>query len=481
MIELSLAEVAAIVDGRLVAADPERTVSGKVEFDSRKVAAGDLFLAIAGNRVDGHDYAETAVRAGAVAVLATRAVAAPAIMVADPIEAITSLARAVAPRLGARVIGITGSSGKTSTKDLLAQVLAGAGATVATPASFNNELGYPYTVLLADERTRYLVLETSARGLGHIRHLTGIAAPRLAAVLNVGSAHLSEFGSVETIAQAKGELVEALPSAADGGVAVLNADDRLVAAMAARTSARVVTAGEHPDADVRAEGVVVDSSGRAGFDLVTAAGRTPVRLNVRGEHQMSNAVIAAALALACGLELPAVAQALSHASAQSRWRMEVTETAAGITVINDAYNANPESMRAALKALAAMSEGRRPVAVLGHMAELGPDATALHEALGRHAAGLGISTLMAVGEQARAIATGAAPEGSGGGESEWVPDAAAAVARLGEALRPGDVVLVKGSRSAAMEIVAQALIERFDGRTEAAEAAGAVSAEAGPA
>ncbi|MEO6502262.1 MAG: UDP-N-acetylmuramoyl-tripeptide--D-alanyl-D-alanine ligase [Jatrophihabitantaceae bacterium] len=479
MIGLSLAEIAAIVGGRLMGADPEQTVSGKVEFDSRKVVAGDLYLAIVGSRVDGHDYAEAAVRAGAVAVLASRPVAVPAIQVSDPIQAITALARAVAPRLNASVIGITGSSGKTSTKDLLAQVLAVAEATVATPASFNNELGYPYTVLLADEKTRYLVLEASARGLGHIRHLTGIAAPRLAAVLNVGSAHLAEFGSVQAIAQAKGELVEALPSAADGGVAVLNADDPRVAAMAARTSARIVTAGEHPDADVRAEGVEVDPSGRAAFELVTAAGRAAVRLQVRGEHQVSNAVIAAALALACGLELPAVAQALSQASALSAWRMQVSETAAGITVINDAYNANPESMRAALKALAIMSEGRRSVAVLGHMAELGPDAIAQHDALGRHVVRLDINALIAVGEQARAIATGAALEGSFDGESEWVPDATAAVARLGEELRPGDVVLVKGSRSAAMEVVAQALIQRL-GSVPETQSAAPDSVEADP-
>jgi UDP-N-acetylmuramoyl-tripeptide--D-alanyl-D-alanine ligase len=463
VIALSLAEIAAIVGGRLVDADPGRTVSGKVEFDSRKVVPGDLFLAIAGERVDGHDYAEAAVRAGAIAVLASRAVPVPAILVPDPIAAITELARAVSRRLNARIIGITGSSGKTSTKDLLAQVLAGAGTTVATPASFNNELGYPYTVLLADEKTEFLVLETSARGVGHIRHLTGIATPRLAAVLNVGSAHLSEFGSVETIALAKGELVEALPSAADGGIAVLNADDPRVAAMATRTRARVLTAGQHPDADVRVEQVSVDSSGRASFELVTATGRAEVRLSLRGEHHVSNAAIAATVALACGMELPAVAQALSQAAPQSRWRMEVSETAAGVTVINDAYNANPESMRAALRALAVMSEGRRSVAVLGHMAELGPDATDHHDALGRHAAGLGIAAVIAVGEQARAIASGAALEGSDPGRSEWVPDAAAAVARLEEMVRPGDVVLVKGSRSAAMEVVAQALVERLDG------------------
>ncbi len=462
MIALSLAEIAQIVGGRLVAADPALLVTGKVEFDSRRVAPGDLFLAIDGARVDGHDYAGAAFQAGAVAVLASREVAGPAVLVADPIAAITTLATAVARRLTATVVGITGSSGKTSTKDLLAQVLAGDGATVAPPGSFNNELGYPYTVLLANENTRYLVLETSSRGVGHIRHLTGIAAPRVAAVLNIGSAHLSEFGTVETIALAKGELVEALPAAAAGGVAVLNADDPRVLAMAARTGARVLTAGEHPDADVRADRVTVDRQGRPSFELVTATGRAEVTLNLRGEHQVANAVITAALALACGLRLADVATALSEATAQSRWRMQVTETAAGVTVINDAYNANPESMRAALKTLAIMSEGRRSVAVLGHMAELGPDSLAEHDAVGRLAVRLDVNQLIAVGEPARAIATGAALEGSWNGESEWAPDVAAAVARLEDLVRPGDVVLVKGSRSAAMERVAEAIIERLD-------------------
>jgi UDP-N-acetylmuramoyl-tripeptide--D-alanyl-D-alanine ligase len=301
VIELSLAEIASIVGGRLVGADPTLTVSGKVEFDSRKVAAGDLFLAIAGNRVDGHDFVQPAMAAGAVAVLASREVPAPAILVADPIAAITALATAVAPRLNAVIIGITGSSGKTSTKDLLAQVLASQASTVAPPGSFNNELGFPYTVLLADENTQYLVLEASARGVGHIRHLTAIAPPRVAAVLNVGSAHLSEFGTVETIALAKGELVEALPPAAEGGVAVLNADDHRVLAMAERTAARVVTAGEQPAADIRAEQVRLDRQGRASFELVTAEGRAEVRLRLHGAHQVSNAVIAAGVALTCGL------------------------------------------------------------------------------------------------------------------------------------------------------------------------------------
>jgi UDP-N-acetylmuramoyl-tripeptide--D-alanyl-D-alanine ligase len=473
VITLSLAEIAQIVGGRLAGADPELRVSGKVEFDSRKLVAGDLFLAITGTRVDGHDYAEAAMRAGAVAVIASREVAAPTILVTDPVAAITALAGVVARRLTARIIGITGSSGKTSTKDLLAQVLASYGPTVAPPESFNNELGYPYTVLLAGENTQFLVLETSSRGIGHIRHLTRIAPPSIGAVLNVGSAHLGEFGSVATIAKAKGELVEALPSAADGGVAVLNADDQLVLAMAERTSARVLTVGEHASADVRAEGVRIDRRGLASFELVTETGRAKVSLQVRGEHQVANALSAAGVALACGMELAAVATALAAATARSHWRMEVSETTAGVTVINDAYNANPESMRAALKALAIMSEGRRSVAVLGEMAELGPDSLSEHDALGRLAVRLDIGQLIAVGAPARPIATGAALEGSWNGESEWVADVAAASQRLRELLRPGDVVLVKGSRSAAMERVAQAILHWLDssGLDSAAETA----------
>jgi UDP-N-acetylmuramoyl-tripeptide--D-alanyl-D-alanine ligase len=470
MIALSLAEIAAIVGGRLADADPALTVSGKVEFDSRKVVPGDLFLAIAGTRVDGHDYAGTAMDAGAVAVLASRPVPAPAILVADPIEAITALARAVARRLPASIIGITGSSGKTSTKDLLAQVLAGAGATVATPASFNNELGYPYTVLLADEKTQYLVLETSARGVGHIRHLTGIAAPRLATVLNVGSAHLSEFGSVETIALAKGELVEALPSAADGGVAVLNADDPRVAAMAARTRARVLTTGRSADADVRATGVTLDDGARARFTLVTGGpagvAEHPVALQVVGEHQVANALSAAAAALATGMTPAAVATALSRAEPRSRWRMEVTRRPDGVTVVNDAYNANPESMRAALAALAGLPATRR-VAVLGGMAELGADAAAEHERLGRDAVTAGVDLLVGVGPDAVGMVSGATAAGAHLGEGsrpdagtrvESVPDRAAALDLLSEVLVPGDVVLVKASRSNGLEVLAADLL-----------------------
>ena len=469
MISMTMDEIVRLVDGRPYGLDPQLEVSGKVEFDSRRVRPGDLFLAIKGERADGHDFAEAALAAGAVAVLGTRQLGVPCIVVADPIAAITALAATAARRMPATVVELTGSSGKTSTKDLLAQVLERHGRTVAPPESFNNELGFPYTVLLAGAETDYLVLEASARGIGHIRSLTRIAPPAVAAVLNVGSAHLGEFGSVEAIAQAKGELVEALPP---DGLAVLNADDPRVLAMAARTAARVVTFGEQPAADVRAEQVVIEPTGRARFELVAGAERAPVALRLLGEHQVSNALAAAAVALSLGMPLPAVAEALSAATARSHWRMELIEVA-GVTVVNDAYNANPESMRAALKSLAIMTgsgepagsaggsggpAGRRSIAVLGQMAELGAESVAAHDAIGRLAVRLNVNLLIAVGETARPIANGAALEGSWDGEARWVPDRHAAVRELLELVRPGDVVLVKGSRAAELQQVAHGLI-----------------------
>ena len=468
MIAMTLAEIAAAVGGRLHAADPDALVTRPLEFDSRKCEPGGLFLALAGENVDGHEFVDAAVANGAVAAIVTREVDAACIVVADGLTALAALATAVSRRLPARFIGITGSSGKTSTKDLVAQLLGRLGPTVAPPGSFNNELGHPYTVLLADEQTRFLVLENSARGIGHIRYLTGIARPDIAVELNVGSAHLGEFGSQQAIAQAKGELVEALPAAADGGVAILNADDPFVAAMAERTAARVVTYGESNDVDVRADHVVLDDLGRAAFVLHHGDQSAPVVLGLVGGHHVGNALAAAAVALECGMPLPAVAEALSEARAISHWRMELTERDDGVLIINDAYNANPESMRAALKALASVARARRATggrsfAVLGPMAELGADGPAEHDALGRLAVRLDVSQLIAVGEQARPIQHGAALEGSWDGESRWVPDVAAAIALLRELLRPGDVVLVKASRAASLERVALAIAEDATG------------------
>jgi UDP-N-acetylmuramoyl-tripeptide--D-alanyl-D-alanine ligase len=464
VIRLDAGEVAELVGGSLDLIGSDVAIPGPVVSDSRQVVPGALFVAVLGERVDGHEYAEQAFASGAVALLAARPVGGPAVLVDDPVAALGRLAAATLRRLpDAKVIGVTGSSGKTSTKDLLAHVLAAAGPTVAPAGSLNTEVGLPLTVLSADEQTRYFALEYSARGVGHIAYLTTIAPPDVAVVLNVGTAHLGEFGSREAVAQAKGELVEALTP---DGVAVLNGDDPLVRAMAARTVGRVVTAGLTPGCDVRAEGVRLDALARPSFELVTESGRMPVSMGLHGAHHVGNALAATAAALAVGVDLATVAEQLSSATASSRWRMEVTTTA-GVTVVNDAYNANPESMRAALEALMAMAmaEGRRTWAVLGLMAELGEAADEHHEAVGRLARSLGVDKVVAVGPGAAHIQRGAVLEGSAAEESVQVSDVDAAVALLHEQVRAGDVVLVKGSRAAGLERVAAGLIQRWETAT----------------
>jgi UDP-N-acetylmuramoyl-tripeptide--D-alanyl-D-alanine ligase len=501
VIPLTLARVAEITGGRVqgppATGDPgDLVITGNVEFDSRRIGPGDLFLAVPGERVDGHYFAVSAVAAGAVGVLAARSVEAPAVVVpalpptgsralalagdadgsgAAVLAALGKLARAVLDELtadGLAIVGVTGSSGKTSTKDLIAALLAPHGATVAPPGSFNNELGLPWTALRADPGTRHLVLEMSARGPGHIAELCRTAPPRIGAVLNVGTAHLGEFGSREEIARTKGELVEALPPAAEGGVAVLNADDPLVAAMATRTKAKVVLVGESTAAQVRAVDVVLDEQARASFRILTPDGDAHVRLGLHGAHHVGNALIAAAVALELGVELPDVVTRLTQARAVSARRMAVTTRADGVTVVNDAYNASPESMRAALKTLATMSRRpdghRRAWAVLGPMGELGEDAVTVHDEIGRLAVRLDVDRLVVVGEAARAMHLGACLEGSwgpigGGGvgadkESVLVPDADAAVELLRGELRPGDVVLVKAANAIGLWRVAEELL-----------------------
>ncbi|MFD0272190.1 UDP-N-acetylmuramoyl-tripeptide--D-alanyl-D-alanine ligase [Streptomyces sp. NPDC127106] len=470
MIALSLAEIADITGGRPHdIPDPSVRITGPVVIDSRQVEAGSLFAAFEGEHVDGHDYAKGAVDSGAAAVLAARPVGVPAIVVPDVEKALGALARAVVQRLGTDVVALTGSAGKTSTKDLIAQVLQAHAPTVWTPGSLNNEIGLPLTALRATEETRHLVLEMGARGIGHIAYLTGLTPPRIGVVLNVGTAHLGEFGGREQIAVAKGELVEALPAAADGGVAVLNADDPLVRAMSARTRARTLLFGEAEDADVRASEVRMTSAGQPSFTLHTPTGCGEVTLRLYGEHHVSNALAAAAVAHVLGMSVDEIATALSGAGTLSRWRMEVTERADGVTVVNDAYNANPESMRAALRALAAMggaarANGGRTWAVLGPMAELGDAALAEHDAVGRLAVRLNVSKLVAVGgREASWLQLGAYNEGSWGEESVLVSDAQAAIDLLRSELRPGDVVLVKASRSIGLERVAQALLDGAEG------------------
>ncbi|WP_328870727.1 UDP-N-acetylmuramoyl-tripeptide--D-alanyl-D-alanine ligase [Streptomyces sp. NBC_00287] len=458
MIALSLAEIAEVVGGQTYdIPDPSVRVTGPVVRDSREVAPGSLFVAFVGERVDGHDFAAQVVEAGAAAVLASRPVGVPAIVVDDVQTALGALARHVVRKLGTPLVALTGSAGKTSTKDLIAQVLRRKAPTVFTPGSLNNEIGLPLTALSATEETKFLVLEMGARGIGHIRYLTELTPPNIGLVLNVGTAHIGEFGGREQIAQAKGELVEALP---EDGAAILNADDPLVRSMASRTKAKVILFGESAEADVRAENVRLTDSGQPAFMLHTPSGASEVTMRLYGEHHVSNALAAAAVAHELGMSAEEIATALSEAGSLSRWRMEVTERPDGVTVVNDAYNANPESMRAALRALAAMGKGRRTWAVLGKMAELGDEALAEHDAVGRLAVRLNVSKLVAVGgREASWLQLGAYNEGSWGEESVHVSDAQAAVDLLRSELRPGDVVLVKASRSVGLESVAQALVE----------------------
>jgi UDP-N-acetylmuramoyl-tripeptide--D-alanyl-D-alanine ligase len=458
LIPLSLAEIASITGARLDRApNPGALVSGPVVIDSRQAEPGGLFVALPGERVDGHDFAAAAVAAGAAAVLASRPVGVPALIVADPAAALAPLAHAVVDRLPKLTIaGVTGSAGKTTTKDLLAQLAERLGPTVAPPGSFNNELGHPLTVLRADEETRYLVLELGARGRGHIAGLCAIARPRFGAVLNVGRAHVGGyFADQREVAQAKGELVEALPA---DGVAALNADDRAVAEMRSRTAARVITFGRSPQAEVRADDVTIDQTGRPAFTLVTPDGAAPVRLQLRGVHNVSNALAVAALAGPLGTPPGEVAGALSAAVARSRRRMEVTRRPDGVTVINDSYNANPDSVRAALDAQVTMAGTGRKLAVLGHMAELGDNSRRWHEEVGRYAARAGLGTLIVVGEQAAPMLDGARSQTGWAGELVHVPDGPAAVAAIRGRLRRGDTLLVKASRSEALWTVAETLL-----------------------
>jgi UDP-N-acetylmuramoyl-tripeptide--D-alanyl-D-alanine ligase len=458
MIQLTLPELAAVVEGTVVH-DSGATVIGPAFVDSRIAEHGGLFVAVVGDRVDGHDFARAAVQAGAAAVLSSRDTGQPGVVVEDPVAALAVLARHSLTRLpGVRVVALTGSQGKTSTKDLLAQVLARAGRTVATFGSFNNELGLPLTVLRADTATEYLVLEMGARHVGDLEASCRVARPEIALVLNVGKAHIGEFGSQAGIAQAKGELVEAL---GEDGVAVLNADDPLVRAMAARTRGRVRTFGTAEDADVRYDEPALDDLGRPSFTLHSDGDQARVRMRLVGGHHAGNAAAAAAVAVSLGLDLETVADALSEATATSRGRMEVAERADGVTVIDDAYNANPDSMRAALKALAAIGRGRpgsRTVAVLGEMRELGESGPEEHDAVGRLAVRLDIHQLLVVGEAAKPIHLGASLEGSWDKESVFVEDNDAATDWLRRHLRPGDIVLFKASNSAQLSWVAQAVV-----------------------
>lgn len=501
MIDLTIAQIAQIVGGQLVDISAEdaaqRHVTGTVEFDSRKLTPGGLFLALPGARSDGHDHAAAAIAAGAVAVLAARPVGVPAIVVAPRrqggaqgqlagvlehdtdgsgaavLGALAALASVVARQLasqGLTIIGITGSSGKTSTKDLVAAVLDPLGQVISPPGSFNNELGHPWTVLRATPETDYLILEMSARHPGNIAELAAIAAPEIGVVLNVGTAHLGEFGSRQAIAATKAELPQAIPRS---GAAVLNVDDPAVAAMADLTAARVVRVSRAATtdsglSDLWAGSVTLDDCARPSFTLHTSGmfqnDTVEVHLGVAGEHQVTNALCAAAVGLLSGARIDQVAAALNGARPVSGHRMQVTTRSDGVTVIDDAYNANPDSMRTGLQALAWIAhrggQRRRSWAVLGEMGELGDEAVNEHDRIGRLAVRLDVSRLVVigVGRSMSAMYHGAVMEGSWAGEATMVADTAAALTLLQAELQPRDVVLVKASHSAGLWVLAEALV-----------------------
>jgi UDP-N-acetylmuramoyl-tripeptide--D-alanyl-D-alanine ligase len=472
MIEFSAADIARITGGRLVG-DPQ-TVPTHVTTDSREARTGSLYVAKPGERADGHSFVAAAFAAGAVLALCEREITDdggtpfPSVIVPDAVLAMGALAKEAVRRIRAArasrgerftVVGITGSAGKTTTKDLLAGIFRASAegavaptSVIAPQGSYNGEVGVPLTVFTADESTRFLVIEMGATGIGHIEYLADMVVPDIGVVLAVGTAHAGEFGGVENIAKAKGELVEAL--AADG-TAVLNLDDPRVRAMESRTIARKAffTADPAAAAGAAEHGAVVtaldahtDEEGRPVFDLQFGA-EEPVRIRSRliGAHHTANLLAAATAAFAAGIPAAEIAASLNEQRAASRWRMERTDRADGVTIINDAYNANPESMRAALQALAGLGRGRRTWAVLGAMLELGDESISAHTAVGTLVVRLNIDRLVVVGREARPLYVSAVNEGSWGDECTFVEDIDAAFELLERELAPGDIVLVKSS------------------------------------
>jgi len=469
MIALSLTEIAAAMTGELHLAAPgasdvltaDSLVSGAVHTDSREVASGDIFVAKPGEETDGHLFAPAAVANGAVLIIVERLLDLPVaqVLVPDAVTALGDLATAVIARVRAtgplRVIGITGSNGKTTTKNLLRAILEQVGPTVAARASFNNEVGAPLTMLEVTEQTEFLVAEMGASAEGEIRRLVRMARPDIGVVLKVGLAHAGGFGGIDATVRTKSEMVtDLLP----GDVAVLNVDDDRVAGMAALTTARVVWFGEGAGAAVRASDIHGTRTGtRFTLHLPDGASR-PVSFRVLGEHHVMNALAAAAVADVLGVPIDDIVTALESVTVAERWRMEVMGGRDDITVINDAYNASPDSMTAALKTLAQIRKpDGRSIAVLGEMSELGELAGDEHDRIGLLAVRLNISQLVVVGPAARRMHISTINEGSWDGESAYVDNADEAFALLSDTVKPGDTVLVKSSNSAGLRFLGDRL------------------------
>ena len=462
MIALTLADVAAAVDGTLENSDTaaDTVVSGSVQTDSRLVGAGSIFFALKGETTDGHLFAEAAMKAGAALIIVERLLplAVPQIIVADGVVALGALATDVVARVHARgalrVIAVTGSNGKTTTKNLLRAVLEKHGPAVAPQGSYNNHVGAPLSMLGIDFDTRFLVVEAGAGGPGEVGRIAAMAKPDIAIVLKVGLAHAGVFRTLEATQAAKAELVTGLP---DTAIAILNADDFRVAAMRSLTAARVVWFGLDEPADPRADDLVASAAGTS-FTLISGGERRTVTLKILGEHHVMNALAAIAATRELGIPLDAALESIESVTRAERWRMEVLHPGGGITVVNDAYNASPDSTAAALKTLAQLVDpSQRSVAVLGEMTELGDVADEEHDRIGRLVVRLNIQKLVVVGHGARHIHNAAGLEGSWDGESVLVATADEAYDLLRGELREGDVVLVKSSKSAGLRFLGDRL------------------------
>ena len=469
MIALTLAEIASAVGGVLqlepTDATPETVVDGTVTTDSREVGPGDVFFAKRGEFDDGHRFAPAAAAQGAALLVVEHALdlEVPQIVVADTVDALGALATDVVARVRAlcrlRIVGVTGSNGKTTTKNLLRTVLEQVGPTVAARKSYNNEVGAPTTMLELTEETEFLVAEMGASGVGEIARLIRMARPDVGIVLKVGLAHAGEFGGIEKTVQAKSEMVtDLLPT----DVAVLNADDPRVVPMAGATAARIVWFGLGDRADVRATEVVVHARGTEFTVTVPGGESAHVSFSVLGEHHVMNALAAIAAARELGVPLAAIVSALERVTLAEQWRMQVMGGRDDVTVINDAYNASPDSVAAALKTLAQVKrpEGRT-IAVLGEMSELGEFSGEEHDRIGLLAVRLGVSQLVVVGEGARRLHITAINEGSWDGESAYVETADEAFDLVTASVRPGDTVLVKSSNSAGLRHLGDRLGEWF--------------------
>ena len=465
MIAISLKEIAEVIEAEIVG-DSSIIITGSVETDSRLVTKGSLFVAKPGELTDGHLFVSSAIEKGAVAAIVERQLTEDIaqLIVKDSVVALGLLAKHVVAKVKAlgtlKVIGVTGSNGKTTTKNMLREVLSTKGETIAPEESFNNEVGAPYSMLRINEQTKFLVVELGAGGLGSIRYLAQMCEPDIGIELKVGLAHAGEFGGIEVTERIKAELVEELSSE---GIALLNTDDERVKRMSEKTKAKVSTFGLSADAQYRADDLAVSIQGTS-FTFITPEGnRSNVQLQILGEHHVYNALAALATAELLGVDRSQAITALEQMKLAEKWRMELNVASSGLTVINDAYNSSPDSMRAALQTLAQLGRqtGKKTVAVMGEMAELGEFSAHEHDAIGRIAVRLNLGQVVVVGKAAKLIHMGASQEGSWDGESQYFDEISDALGYLRGMLTGDEIVLVKSSKSANLRYLGDDLLKEI--------------------